>query len=259
MTDFGRSRRHDPFLPGAPHMSDNLLLTSLWLVPLIGAGAVLLVPRGADRTVKYVATAFTAAAFALALVALLAYVGDDRARAPLAERAARNVVTYHRGEVAVDEAQGESDLVVRRAWIPAFNIQYYLGLDGVSVGLVVLTGLWGAMFDGLIALTGLALGVAVAASSGKQAFDAIVQRDAPEADRGRLFARFEARFQVAWVIGALVPVAIELSISTGAAVVAVLAGIAIVGAVTGGFGQRSWPPSSKKSGTSMSPTPSTST
>ena len=141
MTDFGRSRRHDPFLPGAPHMSDNLLLTSLWLVPLIGAGAVLLVPRGADRTVKYVATAFTAAAFALALVALLAYVGDDRARAPLAERAARNVVTYHRGEVAVDEAQGESDLVVRRAWIPAFNIQYYLGLDGVSVGLVVLTGL----------------------------------------------------------------------------------------------------------------------
>ena len=128
-----------------------------------------------------------------------------------------------------------------------------------SLGLVVLTGLWGAMFDGLIALTGLALGVAVAASSGKQAFDAIVQRDAPEADRGRLFARFEARFQVAWVVGALVPVAVELSIGTGAAIVAVLAGIAIVGAVTGGFGQRSWPSSSKKSGTSISPTPSTST
>ena len=33
------------------------------------------------------------------------------------------------------------DLVVRRAWIPYFNIQYYLGLDGISLSLVVLTGL----------------------------------------------------------------------------------------------------------------------
>ena len=41
----------------------------------------------------------------------------------------------------VDEAGGESDLVVRRAWIPYFNIQYYLGVDGISLSLVVLTGL----------------------------------------------------------------------------------------------------------------------
>ena len=26
-----------------------------------------------------------------------------------------------------DETGGENDLVVRRAWIPYFNIQYYLG------------------------------------------------------------------------------------------------------------------------------------
>ena len=31
--------------------------------------------------------------------------------------------------------------MVRRAWIPYFNIQYYLGLDGISLSLVVLTGL----------------------------------------------------------------------------------------------------------------------
>ena len=36
---------------------------------------------------------------------------------------------------------GQNDLVVRRAWIPYFNIQYYLGLDGISLSLVVLTGL----------------------------------------------------------------------------------------------------------------------
>ncbi len=29
--------------------------------------------------------------------------------------------------------------MVRKAWIPAFNIQYYLGLDGISLSLVLLT------------------------------------------------------------------------------------------------------------------------
>ena len=36
------------------------------------------------------------------------------------------------------------------------------------------------------------------------AFDSLLQRDGPDAARGRAFARFETRFQVAWVIGALV-------------------------------------------------------
>ncbi|MBV8488301.1 MAG: NADH-quinone oxidoreductase subunit M [Planctomycetaceae bacterium] len=40
-----------------------------------------------------------------------------------------------------DESRGEGDLMVRRAWIPYFNINYYLGLDGISLSLVVLTGL----------------------------------------------------------------------------------------------------------------------
>jgi hypothetical protein len=44
------------------------------------------------------------------------------------------------------------------------------------------------------------------ANVGRVAFDAIVQRDAPDAEQGRAFARFETRFQLAWVLGALVPV-----------------------------------------------------
>ena len=42
------------------------------------------------------------------------------------------------------------------------------------------------------------------AAIGRQAFDAMVQTHAPEAVRGRAFARFETRFQVAWVAGAIV-------------------------------------------------------
>ncbi len=40
-----------------------------------------------------------------------------------------------------EEGPAASDLIVRRPWIPSFNIEYYLGLDGISLSLVVLTGL----------------------------------------------------------------------------------------------------------------------
>jgi hypothetical protein len=59
----------------------------------------------------------------------------------------------------------------------------------------------------------LMLGVAAAAlafgaGAGKLAFDSLVQRDGPDEMRGRAFARFETRFQLVWVIGALIPVAL---------------------------------------------------
>ena len=55
----------------------------------------------------------------------------------------------------------------------------------------------------------------VAAAAGKLAFDSIVQRDAPDAVRGRTFARFETRFQLVWVAGAFVPVAVTISTGIG--------------------------------------------
>ena len=63
----------------------------------------------------------------------------------------------------------------------------------------------------------LAAGFAVglAANVGRQAFDSVLQRDAPDAVRGRSFARFETRFQLAWVIGALVPVILRLGTRAG--------------------------------------------
>lgn len=68
--------------------------------------------------------------------------------------------------------------------------------------------------------------VGFAAGAGKLAFDSILQRDAPDANRGRAFARFETRFQVTWVIGALIPVAIHLRATAGFLVLLTLALIA---------------------------------
>ncbi|MDQ6782141.1 MAG: MFS transporter [Actinomycetota bacterium] len=87
----------------------------------------------------------------------------------------------------------------------------------VAVGVTQLRGLhrWPAALI-------LAAAVGVAASVAKMAFDAIVQRDPPEVARSRLFARFEAVFQLGWVLAALVPVVIPLSLMAGFIVVAVL-------------------------------------
>jgi predicted MFS family arabinose efflux permease len=48
--------------------------------------------------------------------------------------------------------------------------------------------------------------VALGAAAGKIAFDSLLQRDGPDDLRGRAFARFETRFQLVWVLGALIPV-----------------------------------------------------
>jgi hypothetical protein len=79
----------------------------------------------------------------------------------------------------------------------------------------------------------LAAVVGVAASAGRLAFDSIVQRDAPDADRGRSFAGFETRFQLAWVAGAFVPVAIPTALGPGFVVVGVASAAAAVAYGTG--------------------------
>ena len=82
--------------------------------------------------------------------------------------------------------------------------------------LVMVTGIaaatWGSR---LFSATAAALVVGLGASGGKLAFDSIVQRDAPDANRGRSFAKFETRFQLAWVVGAFIPVIVPIPLRAG--------------------------------------------
>jgi hypothetical protein len=75
--------------------------------------------------------------------------------------------------------------------------------------------------------------VGFAASAGRLAFDAIVQRDAPDVDHGRSFAGFETRFQLAWVAGAFVPVIIHLPLGAGLGTLAAGSAVAAVAYATG--------------------------
>ncbi len=79
----------------------------------------------------------------------------------------------------------------------------------------------------------LAFGIGGAASAAKVAFDSIVQRDAPDANTGRSFARFETRFQLAWVAGSFAPVLVDIPLGAGLALVAVGSALSAVGYATG--------------------------
>lgn len=100
-------------------------------------------------------------------------------------------------------------------------------LAGV-LGAVGVVGTLAALIGGLIGAMLAAAVVAVAGQMGKQAFDAIVQRDAPEANLGRSFSRFESRFQLVWVVGALIPVVVPIPARLGFLFVALLSAFAAI-------------------------------
>lgn len=89
-----------------------------------------------------------------------------------------------------------------------------------------------ATFGGTsVLVAGLALGLA--ANVGRQAFDSVLQRDAPDATRGKAVARFETRFQLAWVVGALVPVIWNLGTRAGLVMLGVAFAVVFAAYVAG--------------------------
>ncbi len=99
--------------------------------------------------------------------------------------------------------------------------------------LTVGTGVVATVLGGVVGAAMLGAVVGIASTAGKLAFDSIVQRDAPDANRGRLFAKFETRFQLIWVVGSmlgLIPLA-ELRLSFLA--VALVSGFAAFSYVVG--------------------------
>lgn len=75
-----------------------------------------------------------------------------------------------------------------------------------ALGLTAASGIFAALFGGVASGAFLALAVNFSAALGRLAFDSIVQRDAPDANQGRAFAQFETKFQLAWVLGGIIPV-----------------------------------------------------
>jgi len=98
---------------------------------------------------------------------------------------------------------------------------------------IAIAALFAAFSFDLFGAAVLSFTVAAGAATGKLAFDSLVQRAAPDANYGRSFARFEARFQFAWVVGAFIPAVIPLNLAVGGMGVALAALLALVSYVIG--------------------------
>jgi len=105
-------------------------------------------------------------------------------------------------------------------------------LEG-GLAVVAIAGLTAASTGGVTTAVVLAFVVGASSAVGRMAFDAIVQRDAPDADQGRAFARFETRFQLAWVFGGLAPVAVTMPARIGFFFVGIAGAFAAVTYVIG--------------------------
>ena len=103
----------------AARAGNSWLLTAMIFLPLLGALLIMLLPAGAQNLYKWVALLTAAVPVVLSV---LLYLGYDR----------------HFGV-----AQGNSGLqfVHRFVWIPWFNVEYYVGVDGISVSMMILTAL----------------------------------------------------------------------------------------------------------------------
>jgi hypothetical protein len=83
--------------------------------------------------------------------------------------------------------------------------------------------LLGALVAGVAGFILAGFTLALGAGSGRLGFDSLLQRDGPDAARGRAFAKFETRFQLVWVIGgciAIIPFAKQVGLFMVAVVLA---------------------------------------
>ena len=96
------------------------LLSAIVFLPALGALVVGLMPAGRDETVKRFTLAVTAAVFILTLwIAIPRGASGDPTR--------------------FDLGRAEMQLAFRIPWIRSFNVDYAMGLDGISFPLVLLT------------------------------------------------------------------------------------------------------------------------
>lgn len=90
-----------------------------------------------------------------------------------------------------------------------------------ALGLTSVAGVLASHFHSTGGTSMLALVVGIAAGAARLAFDSLVQRDNPAEAQGRVFARFEAMFQLVWVVAGLAPVLGDIPLRVGCFVVAV--------------------------------------
>lgn len=101
---------------------------------------------------------------------------------------------------------GHTATTVLRRWLTEEQL---IGLAIALPAAFAAVGILGVSLPLLIVISSL---VGLSTTMGRNAFDGLLQRRAPEALLGRAGARYETRFQLAWVFGGLLATAITLPV-----------------------------------------------
>lgn len=112
-------------------MIESTILTWMTFLPLIGALLILFIPKSLKDSVKWVALLTTLIPLALSVIVFLDFDRDF---------AARNFLLRN-GVPSLDYKNYGLQFVHHFVWIRDFNIEYFVGVDGVSVTMVLLTTL----------------------------------------------------------------------------------------------------------------------
>jgi NADH-quinone oxidoreductase subunit M len=114
-------------------------------IPTLAAIILLFIPKGQEEWMRWVSLIGTAATLAVSLLMFVGYYIDiydrhlaDAPNAVLSKRSEEDA-KWHSPSARPPELAQSQDWVGRRSWIPHFNIEYYLGTDGISMALVLLT------------------------------------------------------------------------------------------------------------------------
>ncbi|RKE20652.1 putative MFS family arabinose efflux permease [Streptomyces sp. TLI_171] len=129
------------------------------------------------------------------------------------------------GVVAAAAGLGNALGSVLGSWLrtrtPEVTVTAVLALATVAAGAA-------ALWYGVATVTVVAATSGMAASLGKLALDALIQRDVPEAVRTSAFARSETVLQLSWVAGGVVGISLPLNAVLGLTVAAVVTAVMLL-------------------------------
>jgi NADH-quinone oxidoreductase subunit M len=121
--------------------TDAILMSLCIFVPSLFALALLFFPKGSDEYMRWFTLLGTTVTLVLSICLFIDYMAmwDSRRFA----NPEHTTLAYRAQEEAnahlADKPRDSSDIVARYNWIPNFNIEYFLGADGISMPLILLT------------------------------------------------------------------------------------------------------------------------
>jgi NADH-quinone oxidoreductase subunit M len=123
--------------------TDALIMTLCIFIPSAFALALMFFPKGSEEYMRWFTLLGTAVTMVVSIILFIDYLAmlDHHISEPeQTTLAARAEAATNSGAPKFDPRKS-NDMLARYEWIPVFNIEYYLGVDGISMPLILLTTL----------------------------------------------------------------------------------------------------------------------